>query len=227
MRGNVIRHNFVHNTIGGINPDDGASGNLAYGNVFAGPNVGVWIASGPDNTIRHNIFVKDCGAVFAIDDRGASRGYAKNPRLINRVLEINPTEEPWKSAHPEVATMLENRPELPWRTRFIGNLIYSLEPAPTMNKMTAASQKIPGILEERDNATITDDSATVAAAGRDFTWKPDPAAYGKIPGFEPIPFEKIGLQIDEFRTELPSEDQRMRAPEFSPYRKDQERAFGT
>lgn len=227
MRGNVIRYNFVHNTIGGVNPDDGASGNLAYGNVFAGPNVGVWIASGPDNIIRHNIFVKDQGAVFAIDDRGVGRGYAENPRLINRVLELNPSEEPWKSAHPELATMLDNRPELPWRTQFIGNLIYSPNPAPTMKKMTAATRAMDGILEERDNVTITDDPATMAKAGVDFTWKPDPAVYQQIPGFEPIPFEKIGLQIDEFRTELPSEEQRMRAPEFSPYPKDQARAFGT
>lgn len=227
MRGNVIRHNFVYNTIGGVNPDDGASGNLAYGNVFAGPNVGVWIASGPDNIIRHNIFVKDRGPVFAIDDRGVARGYAENPRLINRVLELNPREEPWKSAHPELATLLDNRPELPWRTQFVGNLVYSIEPAPTLNKMTAATRSLEDILEERDNVTIADDPATVRAAGRDFTWKPDPAACEKIPGFEPIPFEKIGLQIDEFRKVLPTEEQRMRAPEFSPYPEDQERAFGT
>lgn len=227
MRGNVIRHNFVYNTIGGVNPDDGASGNLAYGNVFAGPNVGAWIASGPDNTIRHNIFIKEEGSVFAIDDRGVGRGYATNPRLINRVLELNPAEDPWKSAHPELATMLENRPELPWRTRFVGNLIYSTKPAPTMNKMSAATRKIDGILEERDNAIITDDPATIRAAGRDFSWMPDTAVYQKIPGFEPIPFGQIGLYIDACRTGLPTEQQRMRAPEFSPYPEDLERAFGT
>jgi hypothetical protein len=227
MRGNVIRHNFVFNTIGGINPDDGASGNLAYGNVFAGPNVGAWIASGPDNTIRHNIFIKDQGPVFAIDDRGVGRGYATNPRLINRVLELNPTEDPWKSAHPELATMLENRPELPWRTQFVGNLIYSTNPAPTMNKMSVATRKLDGILDERDNITITNDPATIQAAGHDFSWKPDPAAHGQISGFEPIPFEKVGLYTDEYRTELPTEKERMRASEFNPYPKEMERAFGT
>ncbi|MGA1540280.1 MAG: right-handed parallel beta-helix repeat-containing protein, partial [Chthoniobacterales bacterium] len=103
MRGNVIRHNFMHNTIGGVNPDDGASGNLAYGNIFAGPRVGVWIASGADNITRHNVFVKDEGEVFAMDDRGVSRGYATNERLINRVKELNPDQEPWKTTHPEVA----------------------------------------------------------------------------------------------------------------------------
>lgn len=227
MRGNVIRHNFVYNTIGGINPDDGASGNLAYGNVFAGPNFGVWIASGPDNIIRHNIFIKEEGPVFAIDDRGVGRGYATNPRLINRVQELHPAQDSWRSAHPELATILDNRPELPWRTQFVGNLIYATKPSPTMNKMSTATRQLDGILEENDNITITDDRATVQAAGRDFTWKPNPSAYEQIPGFDPIPFENIGLHIDKFRTELPTEDQRMRAPEFSPYPEDREREFGT
>lgn len=227
MRGNVIRYNYVHDTIGGVNPDDGASGNLAYGNVFVGPNVGVWIASGPDNTIRHNVFVKDEGAVFAIDDRGVGRGYATNRRLIDRVLEVNPSAEPWASAHPEVATMLDNRPELPWRTKFIGNLIVSKNPAPTMNKMSAASQAIDGILEERDNLTVAEDPGFVDAAARDYRLKPESEVFSKIPGFEPIPFEKVGLYIDGYRKELPDEEQRMRSPEHSPYPATQEKAFGT
>ena len=75
MRGNIIRYNFIHDTIGGVNPDDGASGNFVFGNVFKGPRIGVWIASGPDNTIENNIFIKDEGSVFGMDDRGTGRKY--------------------------------------------------------------------------------------------------------------------------------------------------------
>ncbi|MDX2082213.1 MAG: right-handed parallel beta-helix repeat-containing protein [Terrimicrobiaceae bacterium] len=228
MRGNVIRHNYVHNTIGGVNPDDGASGNLAYGNVFVGPNIGVWIASGPDNIIRHNIFVKDQGPVFAIDDRGVGRGYATNPRLINRVKELNPSEEPWRSAHPELATMLENRPELPWRTQFVENLIVQKVPGPlVMNKMSKASQGVAGLLEERDNLVVTEDPGFVDAAAGNFGLRPQSEVFSRIPGFQPIPFEQIGLYIDGYRTVLPTEEERMRAPKYSPYRDDQDEAFGT
>jgi len=59
IRGLVIRYNFIHDTVGGVNPDDGAAGDLIYGNVFAGDRVGVWIASGPDHQIINNIFVKN------------------------------------------------------------------------------------------------------------------------------------------------------------------------
>lgn len=227
MRGNVIRHNFMHNTIGGVNPDDGASGNLTHGNVFAGPRIGVWIASGPDNITRHNIFVKDEGAVFAMDDRGVSRGYATNQRLISRVEELDPTQEPWSSAHPEVATMLTNRPELPWRTEFVGNLIVSKNPAPSDLRMKPEFRTNPAILLEANNLTVTNDPGFANPPAFDYSLPAEAEILRQIPGFEPIPFDRIGLQIDRYRTNLPTEAQRMRAPEFSPYKEDQEKKFGT
>lgn len=227
MRGNVIRHNFMHSTIGGVNPDDGASGNIAYGNVFAGPRIGVWIASGPDNITRHNIFVKDEGPVFAIDDRGVSRGYATNQRLIKRLEEINPTQDPWASAHPEVATMLTNRPELPWRSVFASNIIVSKNPAPPDLRINKEFRTNPAIILIKDNVTVTNDPGFANPAAFDYSLAADNPVLQQIPGFEPIPFEKIGLQIDRYRTNLPTEAQRMRAPEFSPYKEDKEKKFGT
>lgn len=227
MRGNVIRHNFMHNTIGGVNPDDGASGNIAHGNVFAGPRIGVWIASGPDNIARHNIFVKDDGPVFAIDDRGVSRGYATNQRLIKRLEEINPTQDPWASAHPEVATMLTNRPELPWRTVFASNIIVSKNPAPPDLRMANEFKTNPAIILIKDNVTVTNDPGFANPAAFDYSIAADNPVLQQIPGFEPIPFDKIGLQIDQYRTNLPTEAQRQRAPEFSPYKEDQDKKFGT
>jgi hypothetical protein len=227
MRGNVIRHNYIHNTVGGVNPDDGASGNLVYGNVFAGPRVGVWIASGPDNVTRHNIFVKDSGSVFGMDDRGDSRGYATNKRLIDRVKELNPAHEPWKSAYPEVAAMLENRPDLPWRTKFVGNLIISKDPAPPTIKMKGDRKTDPGLIEISNNVTLTTDPGFADPANHDYTLPIDSDALKQIPGFEPIPFREIGLRLDAYRKALPSETQRQRGQAFSPFAKDGSRNFGT
>lgn len=227
MRGNVIRYNFIHDTVGGVNPDDGASGNLVHGNVFAGPRIGVWIASGPDNVIRHNIFVKEEGAVFGMDDRGVSRGYASNPRLIQRLNELHPAEEPWKSAHPELAAMLDNRPELPWRTQFVGNLIVSPNPAPSSLKMKPEFRADPRIILEKDNVTVAEDPGFLNAREMNFALPRDADVLSRIPGFEPIPFEKIGLQVDEFRRTLPTESQRQRGREHNPFPADTDRNFGT
>jgi hypothetical protein len=227
MRGNVIRHNYIHDTVGGVNPDDGAAGNIVYGNVFAGPRVGVWIASGPDNVTRHNIFVKESGPVFGMDDRGDSRGYATNKRLIDRVKELNPTEEPWKSAHPELATMLDNHPELPWRTKFVGNLIVSKDPAAPTIKMKGDRKADPALIEIRDNVTVAEDPGFAAAANHDYTLPIDSDVLKRIPGFEPIPFREIGLKLDAYRKALPDDSQRQRGKEFSPFAKDGSRNFGT
>lgn len=227
MRGNIIRHNFMHETVGGVNPDDGASGNLVYGNIFAGPRTGVWIASGPDNIIRHNVFIKDEGPVFGMDDRGTSRGYATNPRLINRLQEINPNEDPWKSAHPEVVNMLDNRPELPWRTQFVGNLIVSKSPKPSELKMKVDLKTNPEILTEKDNLTLDEDPGILAAAHARKPAGPESEPLAQIPGFEPIPFEKLGLQIDQFRPRLPTDEEAFRRPQDSPYPKDKDLNFGT
>ncbi len=227
MRGNIIRYNFLHSTVGGVNPDDGASGNFVFGNVFKGPNVGVWIASGPDNTIKNNIFIKDQGSVFGMDDRGTSRKYATNPRLINRVLEIQPDKEPWASAHPELIGMLENQPDLPWRTKFVSNLIVSKDPKPSLLKMKPALVGNPEILLEKDNLTVSGDPGFVDAAAGNYALKPDSEVFQKIPGFEPIPFEKIGLMVDEYRKTLPPPEAFQRGPEHSPYPEDLDKNFGT
>ena len=50
---------------------------------------------------------------------------------------------------------------------------------------------------------VTDtDPGFVNAARMDFRLRSDSAAFAKIPAFENIPFEQIGLQRDEFRRRL-------------------------
>lgn len=227
MRGNVIRYNFIHDTIGGVNPDDGASGNFVFGNVFKGPRVGVWIASGPDNTIENNIFIKDGGSVFGMDDRGTSRKYATNPRLIKRVTELSPDQEPWASAHPELNGMLDKQPDLPWRTKFVRNLIVSSNPKPTEIKMKPALAGNPEILLEKDNLTVAGDPGFVDAARGDYALKPESVVFQKIPGFQPIPFDRIGLYLDEYRRTLPSPEELQSDAKYSPYHEDHDNNFGT
>ncbi len=203
IRGIIIRYNFIHETVGGVNPDDGASGNFVYGNVFVGPRTGVYIASGPDNTIENNIFVKDEGPVFGMDDRGVGRKYATNPRLISAVESVKADQEPWLSRFPEVNGMLANRPELPWRTKVERNLIVMKTGEPYVLKMSAASKAIPELFTWKDNLVTAEDPGFVDPAANNYALRPDSPVFKQIPGFKPIPFEKIGLQLDEFRRTLP------------------------
>ena len=204
IRGVVIRYNFIHDTVGGVNPDDGAAGNLVYGNVFAGPRTGVWIASGPDHQVINNIFVKDEGPVFGMDDRGASRGYATNSRLHQAVLAIHPDEPPWSVRFPVMTNLLTSHPELPLRTRFERNLIVLQSGAPFAIHMSPARQTDKHLFTATNNWMTAADPGFLDAARENYALKPDAPVFQKIPGFEAIPFGQIGLQLDDYRRVLPS-----------------------
>jgi len=227
IRGIVIRYNFIHDTVGGVNPDDGASGNLVFGNVFAGDRVGVWIASGPDHSILNNIFVKDEGPVFGMDDRGAARGYATNSRLLKAVMEIHPTQPPWSVRFPEMTNLLASHPELPLRTKFERNLIVMRTNQPLMLKMSRERQADTNLLYLRDNYVSPADPGFEDMAKEDFRLRPNAAVSREIPGFQPIPFDRIGLQLDEYRRRLPTAAEIGRPVGGTPAGHSQDKNFGT
>ena len=227
IRGVVIRHNYIHDTVGGVNPDDGASGSLIEGNIFAGPRTGVWIASGSDHITTNNIFVKSEGPVFGMDDRGVSRGYAKNPKLLEGVNAINPKQEPWSKRYPEMTTLLESHPELPLRTKFTKNLIV-IQSGEALNlKMKKENNVNPALFESSGNYITAADPGFMDVANGNLALKPDSEVFKKIPGFKPIPFEKIGLFKDDYRRELPDASATRRPKGNLMFKKEDEKNFGT
>jgi len=227
IRGVVIRYNFIHDTVGGVNPDDGAAGNLVFGNVFAGPRTGVWIASGPDHATVNNIFVKDEGPVFGMDDRGVARGYATNSRLHKAVMDLQPTQPPWSVKFPEMTNLLESHPELPLRTRFERNLIVMKIGEPFGLKMSKQRQADTNLFSARDNFVTATDPGFVDAAKENFNLRPDSDVFKKIPGFQPIPFDQIGLKTDEYRHRLPTDADIGRPAMGVPRKSTGDKNFGT
>jgi len=220
LRGVVIRYNYIHDTVGGYNPDDGAGGSLVFGNIFMGERSGVHIASGPDNTILNNVFIKEKGPVFGIDDRGAARGYATNPKLISAVQEINPTQPPWSERYPELVNLLQEQHELPLRTLFKDNVVYIKEGEPYKLGMKAENNTNPAIISFVDNFVTKTDPGFVDAAKGDYSFRKDSEVFTKIPGFQQIPFEKMGLKTDKYRKKLPTDEEAGRTPEQNPWKAD-------
>ncbi len=65
------------------------------------------------------------------------------------------------------------------------------------------------------NIAYTNDPGFVNMAKMDFRLKPDAQVFKDLPGFQPIPFEKIGLFTDEFRKQLPSDKEAGRTEQNS------------
>jgi len=55
------------------------------------------------------------------------------------------------------------------------------------------------------NMAYTNDPGFANLAKHDFRLKPDARVFKDLPGFQPIPFEKMGLFIDEYRCKLPTD----------------------
>lgn len=228
IRGLVIRYNYIHDTVGGVNPDDGASGSFVYGNIFSGGRVGVWIASGPDHVVSRNIFIKDEGPVFGIDDRGGPRGYATNQRMISRVRAINPTAPPWSQEFPEMANLLESHPELPLRTQFTDNLIWLKSGEPVKVAMKKPQAEDQGLLRQHGNVVTRTDPGFVDAASSNYGLTKTAPILKIFPDFPQTPMERMGLQLDRYRTRLPTAEDAGRLPNQDPWKKgDTNRNFGT
>ena len=178
--------------------------------------------------MEDNIFVKPQGPVFGIDDRGVGRKYATNERLIKPVLDVNPTQPPWSVRYPEMATLLEDHPELPLRSKFRNNLIVIQSGEPTQIKMKPANAQDLKLLEITGNFVTASDPGFRNLAANDFTLQPNSDVFEKIPGFPKIPCEKIGLYTDEYRKRLPTDSEAGRLPEQDPWKADDgNRNFGT
>jgi hypothetical protein len=227
IQGVVIRYNYMYDTVGGVNPDDGATGFHVYGNIFAGPRTGVWIASGPGHVVENNVFVKDEGPVFGLDDRGSGRGYATNKGLLDRRNAMKMDTPPWSQRYPGLAARLADRPELPRGTRFERNLIVIPKGEAVENKISKKNRDNPELLTVAANWVTPSDPGFVAAAKGNFGLKPGSEVLSQIPGFKPIPFEQIGLRQDAYRKVVAPRPAFKGTPPPPSAQPDQDRNFGT
>lgn len=126
-RGNAIRYNHIHDTIGyglqkadiaantvtygspgdtrSIYLDDGASGFDIIGNIFDNPgNIAVCIGGGRDNTVSNNYIATDRFAIW-IDNRWADYHWEANQKY----LQSSPYQTPvWKQKYPKLAAPMAN-----------------------------------------------------------------------------------------------------------------------
>lgn len=205
VRGNVIRHNFWHH-IGGdahvgnqaIYLDDNACGTTSYGNVIYRTYRAFLIGGGRDNVADNNIIV-DCAIPMHIDNRGmtwSGEGTENWGTLTGRLNALPYQQEPWATRYPELANILEDEPGLPKRNRVTRNVIVR-----SGDMRLAAEAREHGTIE--NNWRTDEDPGFVDAAAMNFNLREDSPVFEHIADFEPIPFDRIGLYVDEHRRSLP------------------------
>lgn len=196
-RGNVVRHNLFrdigssrgHGTAA-IYFDDGDGGERVYGNVFfrcgdPGKNSfgAVFSHGGHDNCAENNIFIqckRGLGSGPWDDQRW--KDYLNAPLWQGRLLkEVDITKPPYTTRYPELAGFMDPQPGIPRVNQALRNLFVECGEIKSGN----------WVADESNWATDLDPGFVDLAEG-DFRLKPDAEVFRRIPGFQPVPVEKMG-----------------------------------
>jgi parallel beta-helix repeat protein len=205
-RGNVIRFNMIRqcgaagaysSDVDAIYLDDCSSGTLVYGNVIYKCGRGIGIGGGRDNTIDNNILV-DCDPAIIVDARGI--GSMKfffdgtNPVLGDRLNLMHYDKPPYGVRYPQLCHIMDEEPAVPRGNKIQHNIRLGGE------WLTLPTNCDASIFTVRDNFSQGDPELT-APDKLDFRPATTSPVWAK--GFRAIPMQKIGLQKDEYRSEVP------------------------
>ncbi|SHF97743.1 Right handed beta helix region [Mariniphaga anaerophila] len=194
-RGNVARFNYFHHLgnkyrTTAVYHDDGACGMKVYGNVFykAG-TIPSLIGGGSDNMYTNNIFI-DCPIGIKVDNRMQAYDWAipmieKGGVIDQRLSKINYNRPPYSEKYPRLAKYWDDNPALPKRNKIDQNVFVDV------NEIIRGDKKFLDFTER--NYITTDDPGFVDKENQNFKLKSSSVIFEKIPGFEQIPFEQIGV----------------------------------
>jgi len=213
-RGNIVRYNLWHHIgspMGHGNAavyfDDGDGGDTVFGNVFfrcgepgRGPFGTVFSHGGHGITAENNVFV-ECKRAFG----SAPWDFARWKDAINGgqdcgwqtllLKDVDITRPPYTTRYPELVGFMNPQPDQPRISHARRNLLVRCADVSNGNWQC----------DPADTWVTDTDPGFVDAATGNFALRPDSEAFTRLPGFEPIPFEKIGLYADKLRPYPPQE----------------------
>lgn len=202
--GTVIRYNYFHHMgsqLGGcgtecISFDDGSGFCRIYGNVFyksADGHIGGNGAVGL--RIENNVFIRNKRPI-KISNWGSGwhewvrgKGRKKSHNIPDKIFNdtVNILEPPYSTRYPELVEMYHSGPKA---DRFKSNKIVT---------NVFVDEPLGKLPDPAKNLALKGDPGFENMAQENFTLKKDSVVFEKLPDFKPIPFEKIGLQRDEYR----------------------------
>lgn len=192
MRGTVVRHNYFHQITGfenrgcvGVYLDDMFCGVRIEGNVFHQVTRAAFIGGGRDCTVTNNVFV-DCKPALHIDARAMGWASYHVATTMKQRLDAMPfADPPWSERYPELLTLWEDEPAAPKGNLVARNVSFG-------GVWDGVQAQARPFVTFEDNL-IDEDPHFVDAAGGNFQLAPDSPVFDKVPGFQRIPFDQIGL----------------------------------
>ena len=217
----------------GVYLDDCDCGDTVEGNVFYRAGRAIMIGGGRDNPILNNLVI-DCPIGLHIDSRGMTWPHWNNPdeagwQLDAKAQAMNYRNPPWSVRYPRLAAIMDDSPREPLYNPIRRNVFVDCT-----QQICSFDDKVKQLidkLEIADNLVVNtngaDDNATPGelkgfklilgtqsepvqlgftdAATHNFLLRKDARIKRELPTFEDIPFDQIGLVLDNVRRRLPGE----------------------
>lgn len=209
-RGNRIRHNFIHETGGvgmgsmGVYMDDCVSGTEVYGNVFQKVHWAMFIGGGRDHQVMNNLFI-DCDPAVRADGRGLDTSPVWR-NMVNEYMRQQLTAIPlplYRQRYPAMQS-LEAFYGVPGGPAIEGPAFKGIPPGGNVIARNVAvgpwlevgwhAQK--EMFDVQNNWVTTNHNAIATRADGFRLPKDSPAE--KL-GFQPIPFDQIGIRPNSER----------------------------
>ena len=207
MAGVIIRYNYLHDTKGtglsGWTPaiyfDELSSGNTAYGNVIDNVNGALLMNGGHRNIFRNNIVLNtptDVKEPMSLYSHAYNWGDWASKESWRGLFPVQ--SEAYQKKYPELYHVNEDDVYLyPYNSYFDNNVFYN-----GMYFIFDEETKKYVTIENNVEYQAGEDIGFVDMENKNFTLKEDSVVFRDIPEFKPIPFEDIGLYVDEYRTEI-------------------------
>jgi hypothetical protein len=221
-RGNVIRYNYFHDCGNknrmnmGIYCDDSTTGVTVFGNVFYNMQTAhgvLYSNTGWDLTMKNNIIIINPHSYSVVLSPHYYTWYkGKAPivfgkgKLFEQRLfkDLDILKPPYSTAYPELHNYMDVIEDgVEWegmhakRNILTTNVIIGGKENPIQIRRKITSD--PGVFENKNNYQTDNDPGFVDMKNENFMLHEDSEVYKNLPDFKPVPFDKIGLYVDEFR----------------------------
>ena len=197
---NIVHCNYIHD-IGhsdsmGVCLDECDSGDSIAGNVFVRVPNAVFIGGGRSNIVRNNIFI-NCPTAMYMDERGRENvkwdtDGADEWDLEAKLKAVNYRQPPWSERYPELAKIMDDKPEWPLHNEFCRNVVVG------GGVVLMKDEALRPLLKAEENWFTNEDPPAdkIDWTRIDLPLRTMQAIWLRIPSFEMIPFKRIGLQPD-------------------------------
>ena len=198
-QGNVVRHNYIHDNPRaiGVYLDDGDSGDTVEGNVFVRNINGPSVCGGHHNVVTGNL-IYDCNRFgLYMDARGVARGYDLKSNHFRALSALPFQQPPWSERYPLLVHLPESDTRLPRGNQVTGNVVAQ---CPKPEYRNAKPEELQYSVFDGNLDLGNSNPGFVDETHNDFRLKSDSAVFQRLPGFKALPFQKMGLEKDAYRS---------------------------